>query len=95
MNFCFCNISATITGLKIKSCHSMTFYIHCLLCHILETVKNKRLFFKKISFTDNFLTPIPVSDWLIFCCRKIISKKRNENDKNRNFMMKSNKNMKV
>ena len=35
---------------------------------------------------DNFLSPIPVFDWLIFCCRNLIlHQKRNENDKNKFF----------
>ena len=32
--------------------------------------------------TESFLLPIPVSDWLIFCCGNlIVLKKRNENAK--------------
>ena len=50
------------------------------------------------SSTDNFGSPIPVSDWLIFCSgylmlRQKKKKKKNENDKKTNFMMKSNKKM--
>ena len=41
--------------------------------------------------TESFLLPIPVSDWLIFCCGNlIVFKKRNENDKQINFEMKNN-----
>ena len=45
------------------------------------------------SSTDNFGSPIPVSDWLIFCSgylmlRQKKKKKKNENDKKTNFMMK-------
>ena len=45
------------------------------------------------SSTDNFGSPIPVSDWLIFCSGYLMlrQKKKNENDKKTNFMMKSNK----
>ena len=48
------------------------------------------------SSTDNFGSPIPVSDWLIFCSGYLMlrqKKKKNENDKKTNFMMKSNKKM--
>ena len=48
------------------------------------------------SSTDNFGSPIPVSDWLIFCFGYLMlrqKKKKNENDKKTNFMMKSNKKM--
>ena len=42
------------------------------------------------SATDNFLSPVPVPDWLIFSYWNSIlhqkkRKKRNENDKNTNF----------
>ena len=39
-----------------------------------------------------FLSPIPVSVWLIFCCGDCgdLIKKRNEHDKNTNFLMKNN-----
>ena len=44
------------------------------------------------SSTDNFLSPIPVSDWLIYCCGNLILiKEGNENDKDINFLMKNNK----
>ena len=42
------------------------------------------------SCTDNILSPIPVSDWLIFCCGNAI-KKGNEIDKNKHFLMKNKK----
>ena len=42
------------------------------------------------SCTDNILLPIPVSDWLIFCCGNAI-KKGNEIDKNKHFLMKNKK----
>ena len=44
-------------------------------------------------FYGNFLSSVPVSDWLIFCCGNSIlhQKKRNENDKNSNFLMKNKK----
>ena len=48
------------------------------------------------SSTDNFGSPIPVSDCLIFCSGYLMlrqKKKKNENDKKTNFMMKSNKKM--
>ena len=44
--------------------------------------------------TDNFGPSIPVSAWFLFCRENLIlinKKKRNENDKNTNFMMKKNK----
>ena len=31
------------------------------------------------SSTDNFLSPIPISDWLV-CCYGYLIRKRNEND---------------
>ena len=38
------------------------------------------------SSTDNFLFPIPISDWLIFCCGKLmLHKKRNQNEKHKFF----------
>ena len=36
--------------------------------------------------TENFLLPIPISEWLLFCCRNLILlKKRNENDEHNFF----------
>ena len=44
------------------------------------------------SSTDNFLSPIPVSGWLIFCCGNLILyQKRNENNKNATFLMQNKK----
>ena len=38
------------------------------------------------SSTDNFLSPIPISDWLIFCWENLmLHKKRTENDKTHFF----------
>ena len=38
------------------------------------------------SSTDNFLSPVPVFDWLIFCCANLILyQKRNDNDKKQFF----------
>ena len=38
------------------------------------------------SSTDIFLSPIPVSVWLIFCCGNLIlHRKKNENDENTFF----------
>ena len=38
------------------------------------------------SSTDNFLSTVLVSDWLIFCCENlIVHQKKNENDKNKFF----------
>ena len=55
------------------------FSIHC-------TIK----MFSKYSSTDNFLSPVPVSDWLIFCCgNSMLYQKKNENDKNTIFLMKN------
>ena len=47
--------------------------------------------------TDNFLLPIPVSDWLILCCGNLIlhQKNKNKNDKNTIFLMKNNNNKKL
>ena len=45
------------------------------------------------SSTDNFLSLIPISDWLIFCCVKLmLHKKRNQNDKHEFFAEKKQKN---
>ena len=46
------------------------------------------------SSTDNFLSPIPVSDWSIFCCENLLlqQRERNENDETISFMMKKKKN---
>ena len=42
--------------------------------------------------TGNFRLPIPVSDWLIFYHGDLIFyQKKNENNKNTNFMTKKNK----
>ena len=44
------------------------------------------------SSTDSWKPPIQVSGWLIFCCgNSILHQKKNENDKNTNFMMKNKK----
>ena len=44
------------------------------------------------SSTDNFLSLIPISDWLIFCRGKLmLHKKRNQNDKHEFFAEKQNK----
>ena len=41
-----------------------------------------------------YVTPVLVSDWLIFCSKNLIfHQKRNENDKNTDFLMKKNKKM--
>ena len=47
----------------------------------------------KRSSTDNFLSPILISGWLIFCCGNLIlhQRVRNQNDKNGSFMMKNKK----
>ena len=46
------------------------------------------------SSTDNFLSPIPVSYRLIFCCGiLIIHQERIENDKNTNFFDKKQQKM--
>ena len=47
------------------------------------------------SSADNFLISIPVPDWLIYCVVEIwyFIDQKNENDKNMNFSMKSNKKM--
>ena len=39
------------------------------------------------SSTDNFLSPILISDWLIFCCENLIryQKKETKDDKNTIF----------
>ena len=43
------------------------------------------------SFSDNFLSPIPVSDRLMFYSGNLILyQKRNENDKSTTFFMKNN-----
>ena len=34
---------------------------------------------------------IPISDWLIFCCKNLMHPERNESDKNANFIMKASK----
>ena len=42
----------------------------------------KRLIHLTYSFTDNFLSSIPVSEWLIFCCGNfLLHQQKNENDK--------------
>ena len=42
--------------------------------------------------TDNFLSSIPVFDWLIFCCTNLIlHQKKTENDKSTYFLMKNSK----
>ena len=39
---------------------------------------------------DSWNPPTRVSDWLIFCCGNLmLYQKRNENDKNTNFVMKN------
>ena len=50
--------------------------------------------FVACSSTDNFLSPILVSDQLIFCCGNLIlhQKNENKNDKNTIFLMKNNNN---
>ena len=43
--------------------------------------ESSRVFPHSYSSTDNFVSPILVSDWLIFCCENLIlHQKRNEND---------------
>ena len=40
------------------------------------------------SFTDNFLSPIAIFDWLIFCCGNLILHQiRNENNKITNLLI--------
>ena len=42
--------------------------------------------------SDNLLSPVSITDWLIFCCGNLIlHQKGNEKDKNRSFLIKSNK----
>ena len=51
-------------------------------------------FFYTYSSNENFLSPIPVSDCLVFCCGNLIlypKKKGNKYDKDINFMMKNKK----
>ena len=43
--------------------------------------------------TNNFLSPIPVSDWLIFCCKSSILHQKGRKDKNAKFLTKGNKKM--
>ena len=44
------------------------------------------------SSTDNFLSPIWVFHWLIFCCgNSILHQIRNKNDKNTKFLIKATK----
>ena len=39
------------------------------------------------SSTDSFLSPVTVSDWLMFCCGNLILyQNRNENHKNTNYL---------
>ena len=40
------------------------------------------------------LSQIPVSDWSIFCCANLVLKKRTENNKNTNSLIKIKKNAK-
>ena len=45
------------------------------------------------SSTDNFLSPILISDWLISCCENLILRQKiNENNKNTNSVIKTIKN---
>ena len=54
--------------------------------------RQKQSLTEHYSSTDNFLSPILISDWLIFFFGNLIlCQKRNENDKNTNFMKKKNK----
>ena len=62
------------------------FIIICFLNNYLVTE------IRTYSSTDDFLSLIPISDWLIFCCgNSILHQKRNENDKNTNFFIKKTK----
>ena len=68
----------------------MRFYNNNKDILIITTFRTKQKFF---FIGDNFLSPIPVSDWLNFCCGNsiLIMKKGNANDKN-TFLMKNNNN---
>ena len=63
--------------------------LQSILCKVREYSK---------SSTDNFLPPIPISDWLIFCCRNLILhekknwkwQKHKSYDKNKRKMPKKN-----
>ena len=61
---------------------------------LFKTKNNEAIFFYMYSFTDNFLSPSPVSNWLLFCCENLILHQKNEMKllKNRNFVMKNKKN---
>ena len=37
--------------------------------------------------STDFLSPIPFSDWLIFCCRNLIHDQKKRNENNKYFLM--------
>ena len=45
------------------------------------------------SSTDNFWSPIPISDWLTSCCGNLIIYQKGKKNKKTNILMKSNKKM--
>ena len=61
-----------------------------------KTKNHEANFFYTYSSNDNFLSPITVSDCLVFCCGNLTlhQEKRNKYDKNRNFMIKIKKSLK-
>ena len=73
------------------------FHLYCYFCGsasgIVYKVKcPRRLYSYTSAPLGNFLSPISVSDWLIFCCENsMLYQKRNENDTNTNILMKKKK----
>ena len=79
----------------VRSIHFVHF-IHSYMYPLLPMTISYHLFRLLIGSSGSFLTPIPVSDWSIFCCgNSIIHQKRTKSDKNTYFLIKKENAMKV
>ena len=64
-------------NLQVVTKYFATFYVLAFFLKFEIKISNQQLLifsksilYEKLSYssTDNFLSPVPVSDWLIFCC---------------------------